>query len=257
MTTDIVSRSVVVAALDEVADLRAEYAYSESALQVRLTQAMLELIGCAPLRPETDFALELHAQTLGSDGDTDGIPLASFGTATVTFTGTADTPIPAGTTVKKAAVATLWETIEATAIPHGGTTVNATVRCTEAGVVAVAQHTLNTISPAVVGLSAVDNAADATPGAEYPLTLRMFDRRTGGVVCTRRSTQEITSGVYAITRDADQASMADDGNAGLLVLRWDSDEADPPPVGSWLWTITLSRPEGDVELCRGEIEVLS
>ena len=67
--TDIVSRSVVVAALDEVAELRAEYAYSESALKVRLTQAMLELIGCAPLRPETDFALELHAQTLDSDGD--------------------------------------------------------------------------------------------------------------------------------------------------------------------------------------------
>lgn len=262
--TTIAERSVLVTHLSEspTTDLEAPYAYAESPQAVRLTAEELRRAGGKPLQVDSAWAARLDLLYLTSTGTTDGVPLGSHSTATVTLTGVAETVIPAQTTVKKSADATLWETGAASLIPVGQTTKALVVTCQEAGPEAADAHALAVISPAVSGLSAVDNALAATPGALRLLTLRLLDQRTGGIVQIRRSTVETVagSGIYQIAADTDQRSRlatVGDGNAGRLVIRWGAADDSPPPVGRWDWTLTVAHPDGAEIEARGEIEVLA
>jgi hypothetical protein len=262
--TAIVQRSVDVAHLEDTAGLEAAYPYPEDAADVQLTASLLRAAGGQPLQPGVDWACRLQLRTLDEAGLTDGIGLyatAAYGTVEVTFTGTAETEIPAGTTVEKGD-GILWATDEDTEIPAGQTTVAVTVVCCEPGVIAALAASLDTISPAVAGLSAVTNALAAVPGAavDRSVELRLYDQRTHGLVSLRSSLVETVpaSGVYQITPAPNQRSLLDDdpGDAGELVIRWDASETAPPPIGLWDWILTLVYPSGPVTVAEGTIEVV-
>jgi hypothetical protein len=262
-TQTIAERSVLVAHLAEgpVTDLVAGYPYAESPTMLRLTRESLEAAGGQACYLGRAFAVQLDLLYLTDTGTTDGIPLGSHGTATVTFTGTNGAAIPAESTVKKAAVAALWSTGAASTIPVGLTR-DLSVECETMGAVAAAIGTLDTVSPAISGVSAVTNAAEAAPGAAYAITLRILDRRTRSLVQSRSSLVETVpaSGVYQITADPDQRSRLatyNDGNAGRLVLRWASADAQPPPVGLWDFELVVTHPGGAAVEARGLLEVLA
>ena len=260
--TAIASRSVLVTSIDEgpTSDLEAALPYPDPAYAVQLTREVLEDAGGIACRLGRAFAARLDLLHLSITGLTDGVPLGRHSVAVVTFTGTALTPIPAGTTIKAAADATLWSVDEDTEIPLGETTVDAAVTCVEAGPEAALAHALDTISPAVVGLSAVDNALAATPGAIYALTLQLRDRRTGSVVQPRSSLVETVaaSGIYQLEADPDQRSRLADvpGLAGRLVIRWAAADDHPPPEGLWSWELTAAHPDGAGLVAAGTLEVL-
>lgn len=262
--TTIVERSVNVAHLEDTAGLEAAYPYPEPADSVRLTAQLLRESGGQPLQPGVDWACRLQLRTLDEAGLTDGValfPETSYGTAEVTFTGTAETAIPAGTTVEKGD-GILWATDEDTEIPAGETTVDVTVVCRTPGVIAALAASIDTISPAVVGLSAVTNALPAVAGraVDRSVELRLYDRRSHGVVALRTSLVETipSTGVYQVTPAPNQRSLLDDdpGDAGELVIRWDASEPAPPPIGTWDWILTLVYPSGPVTLAQGTIEVV-
>jgi hypothetical protein len=261
----IVSRTAIVEHLAEgpTIDLSAAYPYPESAQIVRLTREMLEGCGGQALHLGRAWAARLQLLTLSDTGVTDGIPLASHGTASATFTGTQGTVIPAGTSIKKAAVATLWRTAAAATIPVG-LSVAVAVQCEEAGAIAAVGGTLDTISPSVSGLSAVTNATDATPGVACTLTLRLLDRRERSLVQSRSSTAYCvgSAGAMQLTADVDQRSQVATpatlaGHAGRLVLRWAASDALPPPVGLWEFELAVGHPDGSSVDARGTLEVLA
>jgi hypothetical protein len=264
MTTQtIAERSILVTHLEEgpVTDLAAPYGYAESPTMLRLTRELLEAAGGQALYLGRAWACQLDLLYLTDTGTTDGIPLGAHSTATATFTGTLATVIPAQTTVKHADVDGLWETGAASSIP-AGLTRDLVVTRQIAGPVAALAHALDTISPGVSGLSAVDNVLAATPGSLATITMRILDRRTRTLVQTRSSLVECvgSSGVYQITADPDQRSRlatVGAGNAGRLVLRWAAADDQPPPAGLWDVELVVAHPGGAAVEARGLLEVLA
>jgi hypothetical protein len=262
----IVSRTAIVEHLAEgpTIDLSAAYPYPESAQVVRLTREMLEGCGGQALHLGRAWAARLHLLTLSDAGVTEGIPLGTHGTVTVILTGTEDTVIPARTTVGPSSAGPLWQTGAASSIPHGGTTRELVVTCQDAGPIAAVAHSLDTIYPAVPGLSAVDNAADATPGTSAALTLRILDRRVRSLVQSRSSAAYCvgSAGAYQLEADPDQHPLVAvapllAGHAGRLVLRWAAADALPPPVGLWEFELVVAHPDGSSVDARGNLEVLA
>lgn len=113
------------------------------------------------------------------------------------------------------------------------------------------------------GLSAVDNAVDATPGTLAALTLRLLDRRTHCLIHSRSSLLETVdgSGEYQIEADSDQhplvaAGALLAGNAGRLVIRWAAADDHPPPSGLWDFELVVAHPGGAAVEARGLLEVI-
>lgn len=107
---------------------------------------------------------------------------ASASTATVTFTGTAGTAIPAGTVVKGGGTDgdARWATTADATVASGGT-VDVAVQCTVDGPTTAAVGELSTIVTLVPGVTAATNAAAATAGAylesDTALRARMLTAR--------------------------------------------------------------------------------
>jgi len=101
---------------------------------------------------------------------------ATYSTATVTFTGTATTVIPAGTLVRTADTLKEFATdIEVTI--GGGGTVDAAVTATSTGPIEAVAATITEIVNPIFGVDSVTNAADATVGTDEETDAELRDRR--------------------------------------------------------------------------------
>lgn len=101
---------------------------------------------------------------------------ATPSTVTLTLTGTAGSPVNAGTVVSDVDSAHLWST-DATVTLDGGGSATVGATCQDFGAITATPGSINQIVTPVVGLASVTNAADASVGAEQESITALRVRR--------------------------------------------------------------------------------
>ena len=133
---------------------------------------------------------------------------AARSTATVTFTGTAGTSVPAGTRIRSVNGDFFTTDVTAT-IASGATTVSVLVSSVDFGRVRVGVGDLNTLATTVVGITSVTNATAGTVGrlveTDDELRSRYFDvisfNSLGSLPSLQASILDVPGVTYCVVRD--------------------------------------------------------
>ena len=147
---------------------------------------------------------------------------AARSTATVTFTGVAGTPIPAGTRIRSTN-GDFFATDAAATIAAGATTADVAVSSVDTGRIPVGAGALTELATTVVGITSVSNALAGTLGrlteTDDELRSRYFDvisfNSLGSLPSLQASVLDVPGVTYCVVRDNPTAASVTVGGVSI------------------------------------------